>query len=472
MSNIIQNKLEFFKDFIEKAKLDYKQYQADGLEWVLKNELKPGNNVVRGGFIADEMGLGKTILMIGTMLCNFVQPTIVIVPPILINQWFVQIYKTTSHKAIIYHGANKKTILVEDLGKAKIVITSYNSILLNNKNKNILHQIKWGRIIFDEGHHLRNSGTSLYRCAKMLKSNIRWLVSGTPVQNSKSDFYSLCSIIGLPASYYTNSDNLKHLARNFILKRTKKQVGINMSQVILNKNIVHWKNKKEMNLSQEIHSTLQFSNVSFANSKLFQYLNIKNTLKALLCARQSCILPKLLKKHLLNKQFEGIEELKEALHSSSKLDFVVNTILNKKHNGCGKLVFCQFRDEIDVIASKLKSGGIHKIGILDGRVTNKLRNVVLNQLHEVLILQIQTCCEGLNLQENYSEIYFVSPHWNPAIEDQAIARCHRIGQLKNVFVHRFEMDTFYEQEEENINIDKYIDHIQENKRIIASECIA
>ena len=57
-------------------------------------------------------------------------------------------------------------------------------------------------------------------------------------------------------------------------------------------------------------------------------------------------------------------------------------------------------------------------------------------------MQIQTGCEGLNLQENYSEIYFVSPHWNPAIEDQAIARCHRIGQLKQVYVFRFKMEGF------------------------------
>ena len=98
---------------------------------------------------------------------------------------------------------------------------------------------------------------------------------------------------------------------------------------------------------------------------------------------------------------------------------------------------------------------------------------ILNEKKDVIILQIQTGCEGLNLQENYSEIYFISPHWNPAVEDQAIARCHRIGQTKDVYVQRFEMSKFIDDELEvdTITVDKYVGSVQEGKRIIASECI-
>ena len=87
-------------------------------------------------------------------------------------------------------------------------------------------------------------------------------------------------------------------------------------------------------------------------------------------------------------------------------------------------------------------------------------------------MQIQTGCEGLNLQDNFSEIYFTSPHWNPCVEDQAIARCHRIGQTKPVYVERFEMCEFEkieEQETDTINIEKYVHLTQEGKRIVASE---
>ena len=78
------------------------------------------------------------------------------------------------------------------------------------------------------------------------------------------------------------------------------------------------------------------------------------------------------------------------------------------------------------------------------------------------------------MQENYSEIYFISPHWNPAIEDQAIARCHRIGQTKPVYVERFEMSSFPPEEDQEVTtmtVDNYVGSVQEVKRIIAREII-
>jgi SNF2 family DNA or RNA helicase len=114
------------------------------------------------------------------------------------------------------------------------------------------------------------------------------------------------------------------------------------------------------------------------------------------------------------------------------------------------------------------------VATFDGRTSTTKRAEILSEGYEALILQIQTGCEGLNLQENYSEIYFISPHWNPAVEDQAVARCHRIGQTKPVLVQRFEMGNFgvvEGQEVETRTVDNYVDSVQENKRIIACECI-
>jgi hypothetical protein len=110
----------------------------------------------------------------------------------------------------------------------------------------------------------------------------------------------------------------------------------------------------------------------------------------------------------------------------------------------------------------------------DGRTPFSKRQEILTQPNDVLILQIQTGCEGLNLQQNYSEIYFVSPHWNPAVEDQAIARCHRIGQLKPVFVHRFEMSRFDNDDNQLIDtmtIDSYTSFKQDVKRDVARETL-
>ena len=156
------------------------------------------------------------------------------------------------------------------------------------------------------------------------------------------------------------------------------------------------------------------------------------------------------------------------------MDSVVNKILQNKDNGNGKIIFCHFREEIDEIALRLRAGGICKIATFDGRISNGKRADILNDKNDVLILQIQTGCEGLNLQENYSEIYFVSPHWNPAIEEQAIARCHRIGQMKEVTVTRFEMSNFVKDEDQEVEtrtVDNYVNSVQNSKRKIIDEFI-
>ncbi len=473
----IEVKMEMFKKYLDKTNMEHKQYQYEGVRWCLNNELRddPVCNV-RGGFIADEMGLGKTIMMIGLMYCHFVTRTLVIVPPILIDQWFLQIYKTTGHKALIYHGNNKKTISVEELSKAKIVISTYGTITMTKKQikehdrdfSTMLHEFTWNRVIFDEAHHLRNSKTLGYISARLLRAKIRWLVSGTPVQNSKKDFYSLCALIGLPASFYSETSNLWILTRAFILKRTKKQVGIQMPDIHVDKTVVDWTNKKEMALSEELHSALAFSHVKGLNGFIVEAFRHKGVLAIMLRAKQSCIYPKLMAKQLNKIDYKD----KDVFNCTSKLDAAVKCILERKGNGCGKLIFCHFREEIDEIANRLRNGGMTKVATFDGRTSNGKRCDILNEKNEALILQIQTGCEGLNLQENYSEIYFISPHWNPCVEDQAIARCHRIGQTKPVYVQRFEMSSFDQDKDlPTKSIDKYVNDVQEGKRIVASEIL-
>jgi SNF2 family DNA or RNA helicase len=153
------------------------------------------------------------------------------------------------------------------------------------------------------------------------------------------------------------------------------------------------------------------------------------------------------------------------------LDSVIDAILERKDNENGKLVFCHFKEEINELARRLREVGLN-VGILDGQITKVTRQKLLKERKDVLILQIQTGCEGLNLQDNYSEIYFVSPHWNPYVEDQAIARCHRIGQKKPVFVWRFEMTGFETIDNRNPipkNLEEYVVDIQNAKRDVVKQ---
>jgi SNF2 family DNA or RNA helicase len=470
----LDERIELFNRYLDKTGLEHKKYQHDGVRWILNNELRDDPLCgVRGGFIADEMGLGKTIMMIGTFFCNFLPKTLIVVPPILVEQWRSQIYKTTGHKPLVYYGPDKKKITAEELSKAIIVITSYE--LTKVKRENLLHKIDWDRIVFDEAHHLRNGNTKRNEGARALSGKIRWLVSGTPIQNKKQDFYSLCAMIGLPASFYTEMTNLRSLAAAFILKRTKRGVGIAMVPIVVDKNIVSWKNQREMEIAQKIHSLCSFNKNKGKGEgegeegedeekvrSLFKAVNSSSPLALLLRARQACIYPKLLMNSLLKSS-----QYIEALTQSSKLDFVIQKILERKGNGCGKLIFCHFRGEMDEILKRLVDGGISSVAQIDGRVSAVKRANILRDKNEVIILQIQTGCEGLNLQENYSEIYFVSPHWNPAIEDQAVARCHRIGQKKPVIVEHFVMEKF----DKDRSVDNYVGLVQDTKRNIVNEYI-
>jgi SNF2 family DNA or RNA helicase len=437
--------MEKFRWFIEKAGVDFKQHQYDGVEWCVKNEMALDNPCgVRGGFVADEMGLGKTIMMIGVVLANLMPRTLVVLPSVLIDQWMKEVERTTGHKALLYYGPGRKDISMEKLVRAPLVITSYNMVALDKKRAEpMLHQVEWSRIICDEAHHLRNGGKR-FKGVKELKAPLRWLVSGTPIQNRLRDFYNLCASLNFPVEFYKNPANREIINRVFMLKRTKAVVGIWMPECKMASDVVPWTSDKEHELSMTIHSSLIGAPVD-------------ERLRILMQTRQVCVLPQLLKSSI--GDVSGVEY-------SSKVDALMSVLLARAGNGNGKLVFCHFHLEMDEIARRLREAGYDSVATFDGRT--KKRTALLKAGYEFLILQIQTGCEGLNLQADFSEVYFVSPNWNPAIEEQAIARCHRIGQKKEVNVFRFHME---EESLENGSVEERIRRLQEMKREISREIL-
>ena len=464
---LIVSRMKRFRFLLAHSNFEFKQYQYDGVQWCIRNELNynpPGN--VRGGFIADEMGLGKTIMMIGTMFSNRLPKTLIVLPSALIQQWFNEIYHVSGHKSMIYYGNCKKTITLLDIHRVPIVLTTYNTILPDDC---LLKNVLWDRVIFDEAHHMRNPRTKRHLSCKQIKSHIRWLVTGTPIQNKKQEFYTLCSACGMTKSFYTKYTNLLN---HFVLRRTKTQVGINLLPVHKNNKIVEWYNRNEMLLSEEIHSLIPVqTGVSGSKRKqLAEVFGPTGALVAMLRARQSCILPIMMSKHF------GLlaNDYLDALNYSSKIDAVVNFVLSRKDNHKGKIIFCHYRTEIDVIATRLKAGGMLKVVRYDGRNSGGKHLASISQPADALVIQIQSGCEGLNLQHNFSEIYFVSPHWNPSVEDQAIARCHRFGQLNSVDVFKFEMCGFSKVQStdlEPITLEKYVNRTQDIKREISRQLL-
>ena len=467
----MQNIMDKFRWFIQKAGIDFKQHQFDGVKWCIDNETAH-ETLCRGGFIADEMGLGKTITMIATILLNFIPRTLIVVPNVLLDQWCHEIYRTTGYKPLVFHGYAKKKITKQDLVSSRIVIATYGAISVSastieegitRKQLSLLHQIKWGRVIFDEGHHLRNKNARHFG-ADLLVSKIRWIVSGTPIQNSKRDFYNLCASLKIPFSYYTQPDNLQTIISTFMLKRSKAQAGIILPPLQTHCDSIHWKNPIEKKLSVDIHRA---ANVP-GPLKLKMFMH----------ARQSCILPSMISPFMQNLIDTGFISQHHQYNSqqfasfTSKIDTVADAVINRKDNGSRKIIFSHFRTEIDTIIQRLRAAGIDKIASFDGRVPQSQRNFLLKQDLSVIVIQIQTGCEGLNLQ-HFSEVYFVSPHWNPAVEDQAVARCHRIGQTKPVHVFRFNMDSVSQNESHSVqSLEQYIHDVQKNKRSIANQIIS
>jgi SNF2 family DNA or RNA helicase len=461
--------MDRFKWFVKKSGIQYKQHQHDGVKWCLNNELS--KNRVRGGFIADEMGLGKTITTIGLLISNFMLKTLIVLPNVLIQQWVNEISRTTGHTPLVFYGAEKSSITLEQLCAAPIIITSYSHISVSAEKvddppEKILHMVQWNRIIFDEAHHLRNKNAR-YWGAKKLNSPIKWLISGTPIQNKRRDFYNLCSVVGLPSSYYTNSDNMDELLNSYVLRRTKSQVGIKLPNIELDCNNVKWATEDERVLSEDIHNSIRLA-------------DSVEKLSLIIKARQTCILPAMLKKSMQSMIDDNIIVKNDihdaALSFSSKLDAVIDLLLSRRENGNGKLIFCHFREEIDAIVSRLRGSGVTSVSTFDGRSSLNKRAETLRENNEFLVLQIQTGCEGLNLQRDFSEVYFVSPNWNPAVEEQAIARCHRIGQKKPVHVFRFQMTSYQSIDsisEDTLppSLDQYIQNIQSSKRVIIGEII-
>ena len=477
---------ERFHDFLTRAGLQRKEYQTEGIKFCLSKEIGstsaaalslPTDMQIRGGIVADEMGLGKTIMMIGIIVANFQKRTLIVLPVALVKQWEQQILKNTGHQALVYYGAEKKRITQQMLEDAPVVITTYGHMIrrsfvaadtpishkdvsksihtytqsLARQNRNPLYKLKWGRVIFDEAHHLKGRNTQIFKSVSSLRAEIRWFVTGTPIQNSIHDLYSLCALLGVPAAYYANKDNIRTIVKALVLKRTKQSVGLSLPPLTTKNIVVPWANPAEMMLSHNLHSGIGCLNIpggpvadvppALPESQDMSWFPEPSPVKIgrMIQAKQSCIYPRLACRKSVPQMPPSEDD-----NYSSKIKCVVRTILSRKDNGKRKIVFCHFRGEIDYIQARLTTAFPSLVvRYLDGRTKENERREILapDANVDVLILQIQTCCEGLNLQQ-FSEVYFVSPDWNPSIEDQAIARCHRFGQTEPVIVFRFTMAPF------------------------------
>ena len=483
-------------------------YQKIGLDWLLTRELvgyKTAHNTVFGGLLCDEPGLGKTIQMCAALYCNPLKHTLLVLPNSVIHQWIDTIKKILPSESIyFYHGTNRcKTVAELKLKKFKILITTYGMLYSRKKGideTTILHSFGvWDRIVFDEVHTLRNKKSLVAKSACYLKGHIRWGLTGTPIQNSEKDLYSLYKFLEIPKNYF-NTKCAKVINKSLVLRRTKDEFKRfttkfpNLNQI---NHLLEFNTTKERNIYRKLQQNLLEDYFKSTYNKSFNSDGSAHSgfviIELLLRLRQLSLHPQILI-NSLNRKFGS--NISKFTNNSTKISKLMDIITNTKNEYC--LVFCHFKEEIKLIGNELKSKNIGFL-IYDGSTKLQEReeivkmyppNPLLNRIAyknnlpkkilqniqayfpKVLLIQIKAGGVGLNLQQ-FSQLFILSPDWNPSNEIQAIARSHRLGQHKTVNVHRFLL--FDQGDELNkckfSTIDEHISSVQNDKRNIMADIL-
>ena len=459
-------KIKDFKD-IQKVVIpdglnaELRDYQKEGLNWL--NFL---DEFGFGGCLADDMGLGKTIQVIAFILSQrgkgHQNTNLVVVPTTLIFNWQAEIAKFAPDlKVLTIYGAGRAKN-IKEFDAYEVILTSYGTLLYDI---GWLKKYSFNYVFLDESQTIKNPESLRYHAVRLLRSRNKIAITGTPIENNTFDLYGQLSFAcpGLLGNkqffrehYSTPIDKFKDHKRAialqkkispFILRRTKKQVAKELPD------------KTEMVIYCEMEAAQKNAYDACKNEYIDFLMGKKeedipkhslHVLKGITQLRQICNSPSLLKDdHLHTISSSKITTLMEEIESHSPQHKI--------------LVFSQFVSMLDLIKKELKSRDI-SYEYLTGQTKNrerKVENFQGNAAIRVFLISLKAGGTGLNLTEA-DYVYLVDPWWNPAAENQAIDRCYRIGQKKNVVSVRLICpDT----------IEEKIMKLQETKKELVSDLI-
>lgn len=412
-----------------------RDYQRQGLDWL--NYLDRFNF---GGCLADDMGLGKTLQIIAFILSQNKKQSqntnLVVVPTSLLFNWQAEVEKfAPSIKIFTHYGANRIKNTQHFAGN-EIVLTTYGMMLSDIR---FLKEFQFNYIFLDESQAIKNPNSERYKAARLLKSRNKVVLTGTPIENNTFDIYGQLSfaIPGLLGSkeyfrdiystpidkfeYTKRANDLQQKIKPFILRRTKKQVAKELPDKT--EMVIYCEMGEEQRRIYDAHE-----------KELREYISAKDeeeiakesmhVLTGLTKLRQICNSPALLK----DEESFG--------DSSAKIEVLMEQIENKSSQH-KILVFSQFVSMLDLIKEELLERNI-SFEYLTGQTKNRAAKVNEFQGNEnvrVFLISLKAGGTGLNITEA-DYVYLVDPWWNPAVENQAIDRCYRIGQKKNVIAVR------------------------------------
>lgn len=436
--NLLQTDQSVHTTLPSNIKAIMRSYQESGFQW-----LSYLDKVGWGGILADDMGLGKTLQAL-----SFLQSVknrrgdclaLVVCPTTLIYNWENEICKFTPELTYLIHHGPARTRMPEELTAKNIVITTYGTL---RSDIQILMQAAFDYVILDESQAIKNPQSKIAKATHLLQTRNRLCLSGTPMQNNTLDIYAQMNFLnpGMLGSFdffrneFANpidklgdEDRKAHLRKliyPFILRRTKEQVARDLPE------------KSEMVLFCEMDPEQRHIYESFRNmyrSKILGTIDEQGMgrsqltiLQGLMKLRQICDSPAIL----------GEEE--PYPNHSVKLHELMREL--QENTGDHKvLVFSQFLGMLALIREKLKKQNI-PFEYFDGSTSaadreQAIRNFQQNDPCRVFLISLKAGGVGLNLTAA-DYVYIVDPWWNPAVEQQAIDRTHRIGQTKNIFAYR------------------------------------
>ena len=415
-----------------------RDYQKAGFEWMcLLDEMQ------WGGCLADDMGLGKTLQTI-TFLQYITEKNkkathLVVCPTSLLYNWESELKKFAPKLSYHIHHGQQRIVDVKEWKKKNIIITSYGSV---RSDIDALQQIKFGYVVCDESHVIKNPASQTAKAILQLQSRNRFILSGTPIQNNTVDLYAQMQFInpGLlgnkeffktefatPIDKYGDKEKsaqLKKMIYPFLLRRKKEQVAKDLpakTEITLWCEMGEEQRKVYNDLKIYYRESLldRVAKDGVGSSAIF-------ILEGLTKLRQACNAPQLIK----DRNF-GTKE-------SVKIDELLNEIEDNT-GGHKVLVFSQFTGMLQLIAEEMKQRNIAYL-YLDGstKATERLQLVQQFQStanEKIFLISLKAGGVGLNLTAA-DYVYLVDPWWNPAAEQQAIDRAHRIGQQNKVFAYK------------------------------------
>ena len=419
-------------------KADLRPYQKDGFSWlVFLHELNSG------GILADDMGLGKTVQAIA--LLQWAKSkykrklNLVIAPTSVVPNWEREIKKfAPGLKTVVWQGPNRSQRAPE-LEKADVMITSY---ALLRRDEELLQALDLRYVILDEAQHIKNPMSQTARSAKKLASERRLALTGTPIENRLSELWSIFDFVSpgllgqlkafeeriarpIDRGDMETAQRLRATIKPFVMRRVKSDVAKDLPDKIEQEMIVPLA-EDQAKLYKQILRQVRKSVLSEVEKQGVNKAQIQ-ILAALTRLRQVACDPRLMK--LPDTDFSADD--------SGKLGALREIVDEAVDGGHRVLVFSQFVEMLNHIRAALDSDGV-QYEYLDGSTKDRIERV--DRFNEdpsvpVFLISLKAGGTGLNLTGADTVVHF-DPWWNPAVEDQATDRAHRIGQTKNVNVYK------------------------------------